>query len=291
MLRFGEYVKVALLYRWNLLIFAGAMGFSLLSGQADIFMPLTLAGEIAYLGLLASHPKFQFYVDARQAKVLRQQGTANTQEVLKSIMQSLPPKSLERFDNLRARCLELRQIAMQIKDPTQAGSPLGLEESQLAGLDRLLWIYLRLLFTQHALERFLQKTSEIQIQKDIESVEARMKGVSEISDEAQRQRVTRTLDDNLQTCRDRLANYRKAKANYELVLLEVDRLENKIRSLSELAVNRQEPDFVSSQVDQVAASMLQTERTMNDLQFATGLAMLDEQVPALLHRDMVQMRE
>ena len=40
----------------------------------------------------------------------------------------------------------------------------------------------------------------------------------------------------------------------ELVRLEIDRLENKIISLSELAVNRQEPGYVTSQVDQVAAS-------------------------------------
>ncbi len=290
-MRFGEYVKTAFLYHWNLLMFAAAMGFSLLSGQSDVFMPLALAGEIGYLGLLASHPRFQAYVEAQKAKVLRQQGSTNSDEVLRSILHSLPPKSLERFETLRARCLELRQIAMEIKDPTQAASGvpgLGLEESQLAGLDRLLWIYLRLLFTQYALERFLQKTSEDQIQKDIATVEGRMKKAAQIADDAQRQRVTRTLDDNLQTCRDRLLNYQKAKGNYELVLLEVDRLENKIRSLSELAVNRQEPDFVSTQVDQVAASMLQTERTMNELQFATGLATVDEQPPALLNRETVQ---
>jgi hypothetical protein len=38
-----------------------------------------------------------------------------------------------------------------------------------------------------------------------------------------------------------------------------------------MAVNRQEPDFISGQVDQVASSMLETERTMNELRFATGL--------------------
>ena len=70
--------------------------------------------------------------------------------------------------------------------------------------------------------------------------------------------------------------------------LEIDRLENKIRSLSELAVNRQEPDFISDQVDAVASSMLETERTMNELQFATGFAHVDEAIPELLGRRVLE---
>ena len=45
------------------------------------------------------------------------------------------------------------------------------------------------------------------------------------------QRMRKTLQDNLQTSRDRLANLTKAKENYQLIQLEIERLENKIRSL------------------------------------------------------------
>ncbi len=99
--------------------------------------------------------------------------------------------------------------------------------------------------------------------------------------------MRRAIEDNLQTCRDRLANLQKALDNYELVKLEIDRLQNKICALSELAVNRQEPDFISTQVDQVASSMVQTERTMNELQFATGLEAADDAVPELVRRESV----
>ena len=102
------------------------------------------------------------------------------------------------------------------------------------------------------------------------------------ADDPQQQKIRKALEDNLETSQARLANYQKARDNSELVELEIDRLENKIHSLSELAVNRQEPDFISGQVDQVAASMVQTERTMNELQFATGLGPLEEEVPELV---------
>jgi hypothetical protein len=286
--RFTRYLKTAFINRWNLLLLAGGLGFALLTGRADIWAPLVLAVEVAYLGMLGTHPKFQAYVDAQEAKALRQQGSVNTERMMESIMQSLPPKSLQRFEALRARCLELRQIALAIKDPTRVVTSSVLEQSQLAGLDRLLWIYLRLLFTQYSLEQFFQRTSEVQIQQDITNLEARLAKASKLADEAQRQKFTRTIQDNLDTCRDRLNNYQKARSNYELIQLEIDRLENKIRSLSELAVNRQEPDFISGQVDQVASSMLETERTMNDLQFATGLAVVDESPPQLLQPEQLQ---
>jgi len=47
-------------------------------------------------------------------------------------------------------------------------------------------------------------------------------------------------------------------------------------------VNRQEPEYISSEVDHVASSMLDTEKTMNELQFATGLTPIDNEPPELL---------
>jgi hypothetical protein len=160
----------------------------------------------------------------------------------------------------------------------------------MAGLDKLLWIYLRLLYSQYALGRFIKRTKEETIQADVADLEERIKRVDNESDAAQREKIKKTLEDNLETCRNRLANFQKARGNFELLELEIDRLENKIQSLSELAVNRQEPDFISGQVDQVASSMVDTERTINDLQFATGLQPLDEAVPSLLERATVKTR-
>ena len=152
----------------------------------------------------------------------------------------------------------------------------------MAGLDRLLWVHLRLLYTQYALGQFLQRTSADQIQKTITNLEQQIKQLPAGGDDPRQQRVRAALEDNLQTNRDRMANLAKAQENYQLVQLEIDRLENKIRSLSEMAVNRQEPEFISGEVDHVAASMLETERTMNELQFATGLNTAGNEPPELM---------
>jgi hypothetical protein len=54
------------------------------------------------------------------------------------------------------------------------------------------------------------------------------------------------------------------------------------KSLAEVAINRQEPDYISSQIDSVAGSIMETEQTIHELDFATGLSESDLDVPALL---------
>jgi DNA repair exonuclease SbcCD ATPase subunit len=282
----GKYIKFAFLNRWNLLAFSGGMVLAFISGAPDIIAPLVLAAEVAYLGLLGTHSKFQQHVDAQAASVDRKERADTSQQTLREIVRALPGPALSRFEKLRAQCLELRQIAADLaQSRADVGAPL--ESLQLASFDKLLWMFLRLLFTEHSLAKFLEQTNPRWIQTEIDTARQRLDKVAADDQSPHAQKMRRTLEDNLQTCQDRLSNYQKAKANHELVQLELDRLENKIKSLAEISVNRQEPDFISAQVDQVAGSMLETEKTMNELQFVTGLAPQDEEVPDLVQNPQV----
>ena len=101
-MRLGEYFKTAFLNQWNLLILAGATGFALLSGHADVVLPLVAAAEIAYVGMLGSHPKFQSYVEAQLAKEKRQVNSQSSGQALRQILQALPSSTLARFERLRS---------------------------------------------------------------------------------------------------------------------------------------------------------------------------------------------
>jgi len=281
-MHFGKYLKVAFLNHWNLLAFGGGAVAALLSGQADVLLPLVLAGEVAYIGLLASHPKFQSYVDAQEAKSHREDASIASRQTMQYIMKSLPADVLQRFQSLRAQCVELRQITQDLKRPGMTNVDVPLDQFQLSGLDRLLWIHLRLLYTRYALGKFLQKTNPDQIGRAIQGLEKQIAQLPADAQNPRQQRVRAALQDNLETSRSRLANINKAQENCQFIGLEIDRLENKIRSLSEMAINRQEPEFISSEVDHVASSMVDTEKTMNELQFATGLNAADNEPPELI---------
>jgi hypothetical protein len=284
--RLGKYLKTAFLNHWNLLAVVGGTVFALLSPVPDAMLAVVAAGELTYLGMLGTHPKFQAYVETQEHKKAREATSVTSQQTLERITAALPKELLDRFLALRARCLELQQIAAELKHTGHSGADMPLESFQIAGLDRLLWIHLRLLFTQYGLFRFLKQTSEEQIQADIKRLEQNLAQLPTETATDQQQRSRKELEDTLQTILDRLANLQRARGNFDLVKLEIDRLENKIRSLTEMAVNRQEPDYISGQVDQVAASMMETEKTMNELQFVTGLDAVDE-APSLMQNDVV----
>ena len=183
---FGKYLQAAFLNHWNLLVFLGGMGFALVSGRADMLLPLLLAGEIAYVGLLGSHPKFQAYVDAQAAKAERAQGSRASQQALDHILQKLPNDLLQRFQSLRTQCVELRRISLELKRPGMSADDVPLDQFQLSGLDRLLWIHLRLLYTQYALAQFLQKTPADPIEKDIQKLQDQLAKLPAPSGRSQR---------------------------------------------------------------------------------------------------------
>ncbi len=278
----GKYIKKAFLYQWNLLAFAGSMGFAAISGHPDVAIPLVLAAETAYLGFIGTNPRFQKLVDVQDHKTARAAADASAVERLKK---SLPPAQLRRFEALRDRCMALRQIAEQLRDPGDADSLRSLDELQLSDLDRLLWIYLRMLYTQHMLERFFASTSAEQIQAEARHLEERIKQLEKQPESTNRSRIRQSLQANLETCQSRLSNLAKARENHELLEAEIANLETKIQSVTEMAINRSDAGSITGQVEQITQGLIRTEQTINDLGFGTGIEAFDLTVPAILSHD------
>jgi hypothetical protein len=248
-----------------------------------VAVPLVLAGETAYLGFLGTRPRFQRYVDAQEHKTARAQADA---EAVERLLKALPPAQVRRFQSLRDRCLALRQIAAQLRDPEGVDPLRSLEEIQLADLDRLLWIYLRTLYTRHMLERFLENTSGDQIRAELRQIEDRLKRGEKGPDSANRSRIRQSLQANLETGRSRLANLEKARENHELLEAEIENLETKIQSITELAINRSDAAAITGQVEEITQGLVRTEQTINDLGFATGAETFDLAVPNILSREV-----
>ena len=135
-------------------------------------IPLVLAAETAYLGFIGTHPRFQRHVDAQEHKAARAQANAEAVERLKRRFPCAAPSLSSSQGPLH---LGLRQIAEQMREPDGADSLRSLDELQLSDLDRLLWMYLRMLYTQHMLERFFESTSGDQIQTEISRLEDRIR--------------------------------------------------------------------------------------------------------------------
>jgi hypothetical protein len=293
-----RYLKEAFLFRWNLLLLGGAGAAAVLIGHPDIALPLVVAAEVTYLAGLTTLPRFQSAIDAKvhaeQRGVTGQpaqagvQDTTTARERILEVLKSLAEDRRGRFLRLRARCVEMTRIANAVRGETTDSSGASAELRQPA-LDRLLWVFLKLLLSDQAIARFLQAADEPQILHTIIDLTERIKKREVAVAEAERDgdRILRSLHDSLSTAELRKDNIAKAQGNAEFVATELDRLENKIQAVTEMAVSHSDPDEMSSRIDAIADGISQTEQTIRELQNLTGMSAADE-APSILGADIAQ---
>jgi hypothetical protein len=282
-----RYLKEAFLYRWNLLFFGGAVTAAAISPVPDIALPLVAAAELTYLGGLVTLPRFQAAIDAKARAEARAAGTTgpasagDARERLMDVLRGLGDDRRNRFLRLRARCVEMQRLANAVRGDTRDDSGAS-QELRAPALDRLLWVFLRLLLSEQALERFLRAADGALLEKNLADLETRRKAAESRGDD----RILRSLTDSLATAQLRVDNFHKAKSNAEFISVELDRIENKIQALTEMAISHQDPDAISAQVDAVAEGMTQTEETIRQLQAITGMSADAEATPEILQFDV-----
>ncbi|MEX2283754.1 MAG: hypothetical protein WEE89_14810 [Gemmatimonadota bacterium] len=284
-----DYWKHAFLHHWNLLLFGGSAMVAALSPWPDALLPIVGGLELGYLTALSGIPKFRTAVAARMAAKARskrgdQAPATAARESLANMLESLPAPELRRFSELRQRCSEMRDIASGVRGQTQ-GTADSADAVRTPALDRLLFLFLKLLMTKAALERFLKTTSEPELNTRLEDMRTRLNAAQSSGDE----RVIRSLQDSVADADLRLSNYRKSVKDAEFVAIELDRIETKIQALVEMGVSRQDPDSLSHQVTAAADSMRQTEETVNQLQHLTGMADHLQDPPPILESDIGRM--
>ena len=282
----GAYLKAAFFYHWNLLFVVGGGALAALSGRPDALLPIVGGIEIAYLTGLLAMPRFRTAIDARVAAKEREAtATArvdpSAQQSLQRMIESLPQASVVRFVALRQRCFEMRDIASRIRGQA-AGTTDSSESIRTPALDRLLFLFLKLLMSQAGLDRFLRSASEKELSARLEETKARLAAAQTGGDE----RTINSLKDSVADGELRLDNYRKSMKDSEFVSIELDRIETKIQALIEMGVSRQDAEALSHQVTAAADSMHQTEDAVNQLQHLTGLADSLAEPPAILEADL-----
>ncbi len=276
------YLGAAFGWRWNLLALGGAVALAMLGPAPEIMLPIVGAAELLYLTGLVSIPKFRQAIDMRHA-ARRKQGKAVVARTdqgnqVDALLAQLAPGLRKRFLDLRERCLTMGRIARGL-----SGGKSHADELRTPGLDKLLWVFLRLLYAHQGLTRFLHETDEQKMQEQISQLEGRLAKLATDDDD---ERLRKSLTGALATATLRLDNLRTAERNAEFVEIELDRIEAKILALSEMAVNNQSPDFITSQVDAVAAGMAETESAIKELNYITGLGETLEEAPAILSREL-----
>jgi len=270
-----RYFTKAFLFHWNLLFVGGCAIAGLISGYADIIIPLVAGLEVLYLAVVATHPRFQAAVDQTEQKKIATPAALSPQ--VEHILSTLNADDRNRYHQLRKQSHKLHHISWGGQGGDTSADLSGVTDVAIEGINRLLGIYLKLLYSKNRLEGFFESTSAKTIRADIKRARAQLKdmGASKSKD-LSKAKHREALEDTLKTSHQRLKNFQSAKDNYDFIGLEIQRLHSKIAGLVEMGINRHQPELISSEIDSVANSIRQTEKALSELEFIDELSTLQE---------------
>ena len=153
-------------WHWHLLTLSAVTAFAFLSGSGGSWIPFIFAGEVAYLGFLGMNPRFQAVLQGKRLskKKTGPKAATSTQTQLREMIGFLNPEDRSRFEHLRHRCFELIELRRKM-DGTEPGS---VDSFRSTSLDRMLWLFLKLLHHQTGLIKFLSTANEERMLKELE---------------------------------------------------------------------------------------------------------------------------
>src|SRR5205085_3176731 len=125
---------------------------------------------------------------------------------LTTMLSSLPSDSRTRFERLHARCLEMRGIAAGVRG-TAGNQPTSAEQIRTPGLDRLLWLFLRLLLSKTALDQFLATIEPSEISSRLEQLRKDLAAAQTGAQAGGDDRIVKSLQDSIAMAELRLDNH------------------------------------------------------------------------------------
>lgn len=258
--------------QWHLLALGSVMAFAMVGPMKDVTLPLIVAAEVLFLSVVCHDPRFQRSVDAKTGEASQQKLAEESQKRFQTLYAGLDRDSRKRFDTLRERC-EIINSASQGQEQMDQ-----ITEWQAQGVNKLLWVYLKLLNTHAGITRFLENTNQEQFERVEKEARSRLKALGE---DPAKQKMRGSIEDTIRTIESRKQNLAKAKENLEFIGLELDRITVKLTTLSEMAVNRQDPSLLTSEVDDVAKSVQSTEQAIGELNMFASIP-TEEPAPEII---------
>lgn len=279
----GTYLKAAFLNRWNLLAFAALTIVGIMTGQAVVALPIVFALETAYLGFIGTSPRFQRAIKAAGTQKSLSSGSSPSPKQLAAkqrarfdeLYNGLDPRLRRQFDELRARCNAFNAL-------NDHGETSFVAKEQLAGVNKLLWVYLKLLHTKMTLDRFFETLNPDELDRTERDALRRLEDIPRDAMDPLSDKKRKSIEDTIMTVRARRENVKRARDNHEFVLLEIDRIGVKLTGISEMAINRHDAMNLTQDVDSVANSIEATEQAIGELNLFTGFTAIDDVIPDIL---------
>ena len=262
-----NYTKEALFNTWNL-VFLIAVAVAAAALGAIEFLPAWLpqlillvggGAELTYLGVMPRTERFQRYVRAEK-RAERHQAPSQ-----REIFSQLRNQSQRRYAKLRKLKDQIQTNYQKLSYASQ-----GILSSHVDKIDGLLDSYLDLLHQRERYRDFMDSATENRI---LESIESLKKDMADDPD-----RVQAVKQRRLKVLERRLARFRKAHENLEIIGAQLSTIEDVVRYIHEQSWTLQNPEEVTTQLDTLLQEVEETQGSIREIEdvFAAPSDYLDE---------------
>lgn len=213
------------------------------------FWLLGLGGELLYLYLVATSPRFQTLVRAEKLQAERAAAEAR----VGGRLTELSAAGQHRFQALHSQCVEVRGIT----ETMQAGTSAPLDEARWRGLDELLWLFLRLQVSLELLTRELGRSDRRSLETEVATLAQELAAAPEAPE-----RLKKSKTSLLELKKKRLENLDRAAEAQQILEAELQRIEQQVELLREEAAISRSPEALSAKIDSVTGSLAETNSWM-----------------------------
>ena len=141
----------------------------------------------------------------------------------------------------------------------------GADSFQTESLDKLLWLFLKLLHHKTGIDRFLYSTDRDQPALDLQAANQQLETATA---GARSERLIESLKENADSIGQRIRNYDEAVENSDLIRAELDKTEQKITHICEVGMTSNDATDLSARIDGVTSSIATSERALDGLDLA-----------------------
>jgi hypothetical protein len=251
-LGFWDYVKGAFSARPNIKGMGGVpvnylyllgVGVAALINPGFLFIGAGL--EIAYLVTLSHDPRFRKWMEA----IHNAAESGDHMAKKRAMLDGLSPERQQRYVTLEKTCSEIFRVG-------QSAVPAA---AVADGVNKLLWVFLKLLVSAEMLEQHLTKNPRRKLENEIQMYE---KEYAAVKDDPSRERVAKSLEGTLEISRKRLENLQQGIAHGEFIRAELLRIEQQAALMVQEAILNKDSAAVTNRVDDVMESFSQTTEWM-----------------------------
>lgn len=232
---------------WMIIAVFGFLGIVLSPG----FFLIGTGLELAYLLTIATNPRFQSYVQNKvRGQLLLQQKRELSKQADKLVKQ-LNDEEKNRFNNLKSRC-------DSIIEPYSSQYHLTAQiiDQHTQSLNKLLWIFLQMLVTKHAITRSLQGVVNSKVQADFtQRINALQ---NQLNDKTVTDGLRKSLESKLEILKLRLQTLSEAKQKLTYIDAELDRIEQQVELIREQAVVSKDSQGIADRIALASSSLNQT---------------------------------